>query len=165
MGIGKNSRSLKEQGKACTQPEVMVSSTPQPTGKKTLQGEPTMRVAVRKCEPTRPPLRIVADPFRSADEAWLWAFSSIAARHDGTRSRGANAHFRPCDPDDVMKCLDALYRRRRIDLVHARILRVWGERATAPNPAYASERCDWKLWREALDRLEWPLRVKGIVAG
>jgi len=64
-----------------------------------------------------------------------------------------------------MKCLDALYRRRRIDLVHARILRVWGERGTAPNPAYASERCDWKLWREALDRLEWPLRVKGIVAG
>lgn len=64
-----------------------------------------------------------------------------------------------------MKCLDVLYRRRRIDLMHARILRIWAERGAAPNPAYASERCDAKLWREALERLEWPLRVKGIVAG
>jgi hypothetical protein len=64
----------------------------------------------------------------------------------------------------VVKCLDQLYRRRRVDLVHARILRIWGERGMAPNPAYPLERGDWRLWREALDRLEWPLRVKGIVA-
>ena len=40
-----------------------------------------------------------------------------------------------------------------------------GRAPIAPNPAYAGERCDWRLWREALGRLEWPLRVKGIVAG
>jgi len=39
-----------------------------------------------------------------------------------------------------------------------------GERQSAPNPAYATERGDWKVWREAIDRLEWPLRIKGIVA-
>ena len=27
------------------------------------------------------------------------------------------------------------------------------------------EKHDHRLWREALERLEWPLRVKGIVAG
>jgi hypothetical protein len=54
-------------------------------------------------------------------------------------------------------------RARRVDLVHARILRVWGERQLPPNPRYATEACDFRLWREALDRLEWPLRVKGIV--
>ena len=58
----------------------------------------------------------------------------------------------------MVKCLDALYRRRRIDLVHARIMRIWGERQVSPNPAHASERCDWRLWREAMERLEWPLR-------
>jgi hypothetical protein len=63
-----------------------------------------------------------------------------------------------------VKCLDRLYRHRRIDLTHARILRIWGERAAAPDPRYPSEKHDWRLWREALDRLEWPLRVKGIVA-
>lgn len=71
---------------------------------------------------------------------------------------------RPCEPDDVMRCLDAIYRRRRIDLDHARVLRVWGERQVAPNPNYAGERVDFRLWQEALNRLDWPLRVKGIVA-
>jgi hypothetical protein len=70
---------------------------------------------------------------------------------------------RPCEPDDVIKCLDTLYRQRRIDLLHARILRVWGERQAAPNPVYASEAADWRIWREAMERLTWPLRVKGIV--
>ena len=71
---------------------------------------------------------------------------------------------RPCDPDDVIKCLDTLYRQRRIDLRHARILRIWGERQTAPDPTRAGERAEARIWREAMDRLEWPLRVKGIVS-
>jgi hypothetical protein len=103
--------------------------------------------------------------FRNAEEVWLWTMATLVARREGARySANLGSVRRPCEPDDVIKCLDGLYRRRRIDLVHARILRIWGERQTAPNPAYASERCDWRLWREALDRLEWPLRVKGIVA-
>jgi hypothetical protein len=91
--------------------------------------------------------------------------AALIARREGARFVANQGQFpRPCEPDDVVKCLDTLYRRRRIDLVHARILRIWGERQCAPNPAYATERCDWRLWREAMDRLEWPLRVKGIVA-
>jgi hypothetical protein len=27
------------------------------------------------------------------------------------------------------------------------------------------EKGDWRLWREAMSRLDWPLRVKGIVDG
>ena len=63
----------------------------------------------------------------------------------------------------MIKCLDRLYRHRRIDLVHARILRIWGERGTPPDARYSAESTDARLWREALGRLEWPLRVKGIV--
>jgi hypothetical protein len=103
------------------------------------------------------------EPFRSAEQAWFWTMAALVARRDGSHSSGARTP-RPCDPDDVVKCLDRLYRRRRIDLMHARILRNWGERGLAPNPAFPLERCDWRLWREALDRLQWPLRVKGIVA-
>ena len=102
------------------------------------------------------------EPFRSAEQAWFWTMAALVARREGTHGSGPRTE-RPCDPDDVVKCLDQLYRRRRIDLQHARILRIWGERGTAPNPIYATERGDWRLWREALDRLEWPLRVKGIV--
>jgi hypothetical protein len=106
-----------------------------------------------------------SEPFHSAEEAWFWTMAALVARRDGARYTANQGRIgRPCEPDDVVRCLDALYRRRRIDLVHARILRIWGERRASPNPAHAGERCDWRLWREALDRLEWPLRVKGIVA-
>jgi hypothetical protein len=42
---------------------------------------------------------------------------------------------------------------------------VWGERQQVPDPRYPRERGDWRLWREVMTRLDWPLRVKGIVAG
>jgi hypothetical protein len=104
------------------------------------------------------------EPFKNAEEAWLWTMAALMARREGARYTANQGRVsRPCEPDDVVKCLDGLYRRRRIDLVHARILRIWGERQAAPNPAFAGERCDWRLWREALDRLEWSLRIKGIV--
>lgn len=108
--------------------------------------------------------RFRAVPFGSAEEAWFWTMAALTARRDAARF-GANRGTtpRPCEPDDVVKCLDSLYRRRRIDLTHARILRIWGERRAVPNPAYASERSDARLWREAMTALEWPLRVKGIV--
>lgn len=107
-----------------------------------------------------------AEPFRSADEAWFWTMAALTARRDGARVvAGAGRALRPCDPDDVVKCLDRLYRQRRIDLVHARIMRLWGERGMAPDPACLAERNDWRIWSEAMQRLEWPLRIKGIVAG
>ena len=106
-----------------------------------------------------------AEPFRSAEEAWFWTMSALIARRDGARiSAGKGEKVRPCEPDDVIKCLDRLYRQRRIDLIHARVMRVWGERGAAPDPRYPAERADAAQWREAMNRLEWPLRVKGIVA-
>jgi hypothetical protein len=105
------------------------------------------------------------EPFRNAEEAWFWTMAALIARRDGARYTANNGRTaRPCEPDDVIKCLDTLYRRRRIDLVHARIMRIWGERQTLPNPILRCGAPDWRLWREALDRLEWPLRVKGVVA-
>jgi len=103
--------------------------------------------------------------FGSAEEAWLWTMAALSARREGARySANKGRVSRPCEPDDVVKCLDGLYRQRRIDLAHARTLRVWGERQMAPSMAIAAERNDYRLWGEALERLEWPLRIKGIVA-
>jgi hypothetical protein len=104
----------------------------------------------------------LAEPFRNAEQAWFWTMAALTARRDGT-ARTASGTPRPCEPDDVVRCLDVLYRQRRIDLVHARVLRVWGERQTTPSGAHAAERCDARIWNEALSRLDWPLRAKGIV--
>jgi hypothetical protein len=106
------------------------------------------------------------EAFSSVEEAWFWTMAALVARRDGARIvSGAGLVQRPCEPDDVVKCLDRLYRNRRIDLQHARILRIWGERGQAPDPRTPRERGDWRLWREAMSRLDLPLRVKGIVAG
>ena len=90
--------------------------------------------------------------------------AALTARREGARHATNKGRLpRPCYPDDVVKCLDTLYRQRRIDLAHARILRIWGERQIAPSPAVMAEAYDHRLWIEALQRLEWPLRIKGIV--
>ncbi len=106
------------------------------------------------------------EPFGSAEEAWFWTMAALLARREGARIvAGAGTVQRPCEPDDVVKCLDRLYRQRRVDLQHARIMRLWGERGTAPDPRVPLEAGDARLWREAMNRLEWPLQVKGIVVG
>ncbi len=104
------------------------------------------------------------EPFDSVEAAWFWTMTALTARRDGARSTaGLGKVERPCEPDDVVKCIDQLYRRRRIELLHVRVLRIWGERLSVPNPLYAGERSDARLWREAISRLEWPLRMKGII--
>lgn len=100
-------------------------------------------------------------PFASAEAAWFWTAACLRARQEAGLVPGPG----PCRPEDVLKCLDTLYRRRRIELLHVRILRLWGWRGMAPNPAWPRERCDARLWREALGRLDWTLRARGIVAG
>lgn len=121
---------------------------------------PSLSAAPRRLAASAAP-----EPFRSADEAWFWTMSALVARREGARIvSGLGAVVRPCEPDDVVKCLDRLYRQRRVDLAHARVLRLWGERGERPDARRPREAGDARLWREAMDRLEWPLRVKGIVA-
>lgn len=110
----------------------------------------------------KPPRTIPTEPFRSAEQAWLWTMAALLARHAGA-SRPGGGIPRPCDPDDVIVCLDGLYRRKRIDLAHARVLRAWGERGHAPDARVPAERAEARLWTEAMDLLAWPLRVRGIV--
>jgi hypothetical protein len=106
------------------------------------------------------------EAFRSAEEAWFWTMAALTARREGARIvAGAGLKQRPCEPDDVIKCLDRLYRQRRIDLIHARIMRLWGERGATPDPRALREKNDWRIWNEAMRRLDWPLRMKGIVEG
>lgn len=123
--------------------------------------------------PTRSPALITefqrtgpwTQPFRTAEEAWFWTVAALHARREGaTHSGRASKVPRPCEPDDVLKCLDLLYRRGRVGLMHARVLRVWGERQVGPNPAHVLETADARLWHQAMGALEGPLRTKGITA-
>lgn len=104
-------------------------------------------------------------PFRSAEQAWFWASRALAARRAGRRWQADDAVIRACTPDEILRCLDQLYRARQIDHVHAHVLRRWGERGQAPDRRRGGDRSDYRQWREALNRLEHVLRERRIVAG
>lgn len=123
----------------------------------------TVRAFVHPALERKPPAGRKVEPFRSAEQAWLWTMAALVARHEGASRPAGGGIPRPCDPDDVIRCLDQLYQRRRIDLAHARVLRAWGERGVAPDARYPAERTEARLWHEALERLEWPLRVRGLL--
>ena len=111
----------------------------------------------------KPPIATII-PFHSGEEAWFWTMAALMARQDG-----ASVAWRPdgpsrsCEPDDIIKCLDTLYQRQQIDLVHARILRLWGERQIAPQDDRRGNASDIRLWQQAMGPLEWALRGRGIV--
>jgi hypothetical protein len=100
-------------------------------------------------------------PFRDAEACITWMVQALVAEAEGAPRRAGSSI---CAPAEVVKCLDTLYRRRRIDLHHVRILRLWGHRGRAPDAANPMEKADWRTWREALDRLDWPLRSLGIIS-
>lgn len=113
---------------------------------------------------TRRMLAGTPEPFRSAEQAWLWTMAALVARREGSPRRGdGSGPPRAAVPEDVLRCLDGLYRQRRIDLLDARILRLWGERGRAPDPRRPHERGDAAIWARALGRLEWPLRVRALI--
>jgi hypothetical protein len=102
-------------------------------------------------------------PFASAAEAWVWTMQALIARRDGARIVANRGEMpRPCEPDDVIRCLDRLYRQRRITPEHARALRVGAERLIA-GAAPVRTAAEKVLWDHALRVLREPLLAKGIV--
>jgi hypothetical protein len=105
-----------------------------------------------------------AVPFESVEAAWFWFMQAHAARHEGARVRaGLAAVPRPCEPVDVLRVVDRLYRQRRLIRDHVAVLAHYGRRVMAPDPARRREARAHLLWREALARIEPALRAKGIV--
>jgi hypothetical protein len=103
-------------------------------------------------------------PFDSAQEAWFWFIQAQEARNDGARfTAGASILPRPCEPMDILKVVDRLYRHRRLVRDHLLVLRHYGRRHLAPDPRRAKEARSHTLWTEGLDRIGSVLESKGIV--
>ena len=103
-------------------------------------------------------------PFESAEEAWFWFIQAQEARNAGARFvSGLGKAARPCEPVDILKVLDRLYRHRRLLRDHLLVLRHYGRRLMPPDQNRVKEMRAWSLWHEALERIEVPLIRKGIV--
>ncbi len=104
-------------------------------------------------------------PFADAAEAWFWFMQCHQARVDGARIvAGLGLVPRPCEPEDVLRAVDRLYRQRRLLRDHLLVLAHYGRRLMAPDPGRRNEERAARLWDEALERLAGMLRRKGIVA-
>jgi hypothetical protein len=101
--------------------------------------------------------------FETAEAAWFWAAAALRARREGARPVSGGP-LRPCTPDDIVLCLERLYRAREIGPMHARVLRRWGDAGFAPDPKRWGDRGDVRLWREAMARLQPMLVRRGIVS-
>lgn len=103
-------------------------------------------------------------PFLDAPEAWFWFIQAQQARNEGARyTAGMSLTPRPCEPTDVLKILDGLYRNRLLMRDHLLVLRHYGRRQLAPDPRRVKEAIAYKLWCEAFERIEPILIRKKIV--
>ncbi len=75
------------------------------------------------------------EPFESVEQAWFWFIQAQQARNDGARiGAGLGLVARPCEPADILKILDRLYRNRRLQMDHLLVLRHYGRRQMPPDP-------------------------------
>ncbi len=105
-----------------------------------------------------------AVPFENAQEAWFWFIAAQEARADGAKIvAGQGAYKRPCEPLDILKVMDRLYRKRRLLRDHLLVLRHYGRRKLAPDRYRAKEVRAFQLWTEALERIGDVLEAKGVI--
>jgi hypothetical protein len=105
-----------------------------------------------------------ATPFDNGEEAWFWFISAQQAKNEGARVvANMGKEIRPCEPIDIFKILDRLYRNRVLTMHHFKVLRHYGRRGFAPDVDHLREQRAAHLWREAFMRLEPILVRKGII--
>ena len=103
-------------------------------------------------------------PFATAEEAWFWFIQAQAARAEGARIvAGMSAVARPCEPLDIFRVMERLYRGRRLLMDHVLVLRYYGRRLLPPDPRSMKELRAHELWCDALKKMEDVLVSKGIV--
>ncbi len=103
-------------------------------------------------------------PFDTIEDLWFWFIMAQQARNDGARYiSGAGLIPRPCEPVDILKILDDLYRKRRLLREHLLVLRHYGRRHLAPDPNRVKEVRSYYLWKDALERMRPVLERKGII--
>lgn len=121
-------------------------------------------MAARERFAHRPQPYLKTTPFISAEEAWFWFMQSHEARLEGARILGGQALVaRPCEPMDILKIVDRLYRQRRLMRDHVLVLRHYGRRRLAPDPVRPKEMRAHRLWAEALQRIGQVMERRGLV--
>lgn len=112
----------------------------------------------------RPQCGVPGVPFSSPEEVWFWFVQAYEARAAGARVIAGDGIPRPCEPLDIMRIIDRLYRQRQLLRDHLCVLVHYGRRLLPPSPYHHREMRANSLWHEAFKRITPVLREKGIIA-
>jgi hypothetical protein len=104
-----------------------------------------------------------AVPFESAEAAWFWYIAAAQAMADGARIKAGLSVVRPCEPVDIFRAVEVLYRRKSLTMDHVLVLRHYGRRGLAPDKNRAKEIRAARLWQEALEKLSVIFEQKKII--
>ncbi|BAI70818.1 hypothetical protein AZL_001800 [Azospirillum sp. B510] len=117
----------------------------------------------RTVPPRAEPYGVDGEPFAGAEEAWYWAVQAHDAKAAGARVvAGCGQIARPCEPQDLLRVVDRLYRMRKLQRDHLHVLVHYGRRRSAPEPERFREQRAHVLWEEAFAAIAPALRDKGI---
>lgn len=112
--------------------------------------------------PVETPMETMA--FTDIEDAWFWFITAYEARHSGAKIvAGIGSLPRPCEPLDILRVVDRLYRQRRLFIDHLRVLNFYGKRGSPPDPRRPKEQKAYTIWHDALARIEPALQSKGIL--
>jgi hypothetical protein len=96
-----------------------------------------------------------ATPFDNAEDVWFWFIAAQQAKTEGARvTANMGKAIRPCEPIDILKILDRLYRNRTLTMHHFKVMRHYGRRGFAPDCDHAQEQKAAQLWHDAFEQLE-----------
>lgn len=102
-------------------------------------------------------------PFDSVEAAWFWYIAAAQAMADGARVKAGLSVVRPCEPLDIFRVVERLYRAKELAMDHILVLRHYGRRGMAPDITRAKEIRAARLWEEAMNKLEAILAHKKII--
>ena len=99
--------------------------------------------------------------FDTAEEAWMWfCFCEMTPK---SFKRSKNNSTRPCETSDIAIVVKRLFQQKILTQAHLKVLNLYGEKQTPPFEQMGDPKQHCQLWKQALQRVLKPLKMKGIV--
>ena len=99
--------------------------------------------------------------FDNAQEVWLWFCFCEMTPKSGSKSDCKTT--RPCETSDVAIIVKRLVRDKILTQEHLKVLSLYGLKQMPPYEKCGDPIQHCALWKQALQRILEPLKVKGIV--
>ena len=99
--------------------------------------------------------------FDNAEDAWMW-FCFCETTPKSFKRDKSNVAW-PCETSDIAIVVKRLLQQKILTAAHLKILELYGLKQIPPYEKDGDPKQHCQLWRQALQRILEPLKLKGIV--